>query len=62
MRKIENIFILFALLFGLLFVFVTPPFQSVDEQAHFFRAYGISSGQFVAHKKMALQVLSCRHL
>lgn len=53
MRKIENVFVLLGLIFGLLFVFITPPFQSVDEPAHFFRAYGIASGDFIAQKQGA---------
>ncbi len=51
MIKIENIFFIFALVFGFLFIFITPPFQSVDENFHFYRAYGIASGDFVAKKK-----------
>lgn len=52
--KIENMFLIFALLFGLIFVFITPPFQSVDENFHFYRAYGIVSGQFTAEKGSSL--------
>jgi uncharacterized membrane protein len=37
-----------ALLFGLPLVFVTPPFQIPDEWAHFYRAYQVSEGHFVA--------------
>lgn len=51
MFKTENIFLIFALIFGLIFVFITPPFQSVDENAHFLRAYGIASGDFIAQKR-----------
>ncbi len=35
-----------ALLFGSLFVFLIPPFQSPDEPNHFFRAYQVSEGFF----------------
>lgn len=49
--KIENVFLIFALLFGIVFVFATPPFQSVDENFHFYRAYAIASGQFTAEKE-----------
>ncbi len=52
--KIEKVFLLFVFLFGLIFIFITPPFQSVDENFHFYRAYGIASGQFVAEKQGAV--------
>ncbi len=42
----EKIFVLFALFFGLVMVFLIPPFQSPDEAAHLCRAYGISQGHF----------------
>lgn len=44
--KTENWFLLFGLIFGLAFLFVTPPFQILDEQDHFFTAYAISQGQY----------------
>lgn len=47
----ENLFLIFAIIFGLLFVFITPPFQVPDEDAHFFRAYEISDLNFIAQKK-----------
>ena len=37
-----------ALIFGSALVFLTPPFQVTDEFWHFFRAYQVSLGQFVA--------------
>lgn len=49
--SIEKVFVIFALFFGMLFVLITPPFQSVDENFHFYRAYGIASGQFIAQKE-----------
>ncbi len=47
-QKIEKIFVFIALIFGFLYVFILPPFQSVDEGNHFFRAYQISEGKFVS--------------
>lgn len=47
-KKPENIFILFALIFGLVLVSYTPPFQVPDEANHFFRAYGLSEGNIIA--------------
>lgn len=40
--KAEKVFLFFALIWGMSLVFITPPFQVPDEQAHFFRAYQIS--------------------
>jgi len=41
-------FFLVGLIFGLLFVFVTPPFEVPDENAHFYYAYHISQGNLIA--------------
>ena len=35
-----------ALLFGSIFVFLIPPFQSPDEPNHFLRAFQVSEGVF----------------
>lgn len=40
----HRLFTCLGVLFGLLFIVVTPPFQSPDEYAHFFRAYALSEG------------------
>ena len=45
----QRLFLYFALPFGLLFVFLTPPFGGGDEQHHFLRAYEIASGQWLGH-------------
>lgn len=45
----ERIFLFTGLFFGILLVFITPPFQVPDEDAHFLRAYTISDGRFVNH-------------
>lgn len=45
--SIEKVFLIFALFFGMLYIFITPPFQSVDEANHFYRAYSISQGNFI---------------
>ncbi|WP_017721847.1 DUF2142 domain-containing protein [Kamptonema formosum] len=44
-------FLAIGLCFGLIFLFLTPPFQVPDEQAHFYRAYQISEGHIVAQKR-----------
>ena len=46
-KKPENIYFTFSLIFGLLFVFITPPYQVPDERAHFFRANQIAEGEFL---------------
>ncbi|HLZ14432.1 MAG TPA: DUF2142 domain-containing protein, partial [Candidatus Saccharimonadales bacterium] len=46
----SRFFLVCALVFGLSFLIFTPPFNVPDEQAHFFRAYQISEGSFVAKK------------
>lgn len=38
----ENIFLIFAIIFGIGFVFITPPFQAPDEIIHFYIAYEFS--------------------
>ncbi len=40
----HKIYIYLAIIFGLLFVFITPPFQSPDEDSHFKKAYLTSKG------------------
>jgi uncharacterized membrane protein len=40
----DRFFLLAGLLYGLVFVFATPPFQVPDEPAHFYRAYAVSEG------------------
>ncbi|MGV7118366.1 DUF2142 domain-containing protein [Paenibacillus sp. KACC 21273] len=44
---IENRFLIIALLFGLCWMFLLPPFQAPDEESHFFRAYGVSEEQVI---------------
>lgn len=41
----DRFFVFSGLLFGLAFVFVTPPFQVPDEPVHFYRAYAVSTGE-----------------
>lgn len=45
--KISTLFLILALLFGVVWIFIVPPFQSPDEQAHFFRIYQISEGKIL---------------
>ncbi len=43
----EYAFLAFALFFGILFVFITPPLQTPDENSHFLRAYQVSDFNFI---------------
>ena len=46
--RVETVFLVLATIFGLILIIVTPPFQNPDENKHFFRAYQISQGIFLA--------------
>jgi uncharacterized membrane protein len=39
-----NLFVLIALIMGIRFIYVNPPWQSNDEDRHFYNAYAISEG------------------
>lgn len=47
---VEKFFLIVSLIFGFIYVFILPPFQSVDEASHFYRGYGIANGKFLAKK------------
>lgn len=49
----QKAFAVIGLLFGLVLVFLTPPFQSPDELPHFYRAYEVSELKFMAQKNGA---------
>lgn len=40
-------FLVVSILFGVAFVFITPPFQVADEPHHFFRSYQVSEGGLI---------------
>lgn len=44
--KFEYVYALLTLIFGIVLVFINPPFQIPDSGTHFFRAYQISEGYF----------------
>ena len=52
---IQHIFLFFALSWGIIQLFILPPFQVPDEQTHFLRAWGVSNFQFVC-KDMKVMV------
>ena len=49
--KPENAFLCIAVTFGILLVFITPPFQTPDEPAHFYRAFQISEFKIMPQKQ-----------
>ena len=52
-KKIENAYLVVALIAGGIFVFFNPPFEGVpDEGAHFYRAWGVSQGDVICSKKL----------
>lgn len=48
---LEYSFIIIGLAFGLLFVFINPPFQTNDEDRHFIHAYFLSEGIIIPSVK-----------
>lgn len=48
--KPEKVFVLLASVYTLVFIMLTPPFQSPDEQKHFYRAYQVSTGDWFVEK------------
>ena len=47
----EKAFVTIGLIFGILFLLITPPFQAADENNHYYRSFQISSGQIIAEKQ-----------
>ena len=48
--KPEKVFLIIALIYGLSFLMINPPFQAIDEKTHFFRASDISEGHMMPQK------------
>lgn len=48
--KPEKIFLVIALIYGLSFLIINPPFQVFDEREHFYRAFAITDGQLMPSK------------
>ncbi len=46
----QKAFVTIGLIFGILFLLITPPFQAADEYNHFYRSFQISEGQIIAQK------------
>ena len=44
-ENIPKLYLLVALAWGLILVFVTPPLQTFDELAHYYRSWSVAEGQ-----------------
>jgi uncharacterized membrane protein len=45
--KVERVYLVVALVWGLILVVLVPPFQTFDEVAHYYRAWSVAEGQLV---------------
>lgn len=52
----EKAFLFLAITFGILLVFITPPFQTPDEPAHFYRAFQISEFKIIPNRQQGVPV------
>ncbi|MFM2392848.1 MAG: hypothetical protein RLZZ546_830 [Bacteroidota bacterium] len=50
LKEPHHFFLAIALIFGLIFTFLIPPFQSPDEYNHFYKSWRVSDGAFVPEK------------
>jgi uncharacterized membrane protein len=46
----QKIFLVIGIIFGIIFLIVTPPFQVPDEEVHFYKAYTLSEGMLTPEK------------
>ena len=49
----EHLFVILGLIFGLLFVFINPPFQTNDEDRHFIHAFMLADGTIMPKQGVA---------
>jgi len=54
--KTEYIFLVVALVWGFLQVFLIPPFQVPDEHAHFYRSWGLADFQLTCDKESEVKI------
>lgn len=47
----QKAFVTIGLIFGILFLLITPPFQAADEYNHFYRSFQISEGKIIAERQ-----------
>ena len=48
--NLSRLFLIISLVFGIIFIFIVPSFQSPDESAHYTKSYMISKGDFLPDK------------
>lgn len=53
-RWLATAFAIVAAVFGTAFAVVTPPFQTPDEYNHYYRAFQVSEGRFVAESELGV--------
>jgi hypothetical protein len=53
--KPETAFIILAVIYGLSFLMINPPFQAIDEKTHFLRASDVSEGHMMPYQVMVGQ-------
>lgn len=46
----QKIFLIIGIIFGILFLIITPPFQVPDEEVHFYKVYTLSEGMLTPEK------------
>ena len=44
-RRVPQLYLAIALVWGIVLVFVTPPLQTFDELAHYYRAWSVAEGR-----------------
>jgi len=54
--RLESVYLLVALVFGVLFAILTPPFQVPDEPWHYLRAWSVAQGQVIAGDDLTVLV------
>jgi uncharacterized membrane protein len=45
--SVERVYLVVALVWGIALIILVPPFQTVDEHAHYYRAWSVAQGQLV---------------
>src|SRR5574344_264544 len=51
LKKTENIFLIFCLFWGLIFMIINPPFQASDETTHMAKIYSFTEGTITFQKQ-----------
>jgi len=54
--SLELLYAFIAFIWGIILVFLIPPFQTPDEPAHYYRAVGISNGHYICKEGNRLEI------